>query len=151
MKTLLVAIDSSAIAGKVVSLAAQQALALNAQVVVVCCVDEKYCSLATPLELAAGETFDAALSSQDEQNGAESVVRQALARLRLAGVAARGRVVAGEAAITIVEQARALDAEMIIMGRRHLTPFNRLLKGSVSAAVIEQAHCPVMIDVRADR
>jgi len=31
----------------------------------------------------------------------------------------------------------------------HLSPFNRLLKGSVSAAVIERAHCPVLVDVRA--
>ncbi|MSE18410.1 universal stress protein, partial [Pantoea agglomerans] len=39
---------------------------------------------------------------------------------------------------------------MIIMGRRHLSSLNRLLKGSVSASVIERAHCPVLIDVRKD-
>jgi len=39
---------------------------------------------------------------------------------------------------------------MIIMGRRHLSPLNRLLKGSVSAAVIERATCPVLLDVRKD-
>jgi len=36
------------------------------------------------------------------------------------------------------------------MGRRHLSPFRRLLKGSHSALVIENADCPVLVDVRAD-
>ena len=39
MKTLLVAVDNSVIARKVVALATEQALALQAEVVVVCCVD----------------------------------------------------------------------------------------------------------------
>ncbi|OON39078.1 universal stress protein [Izhakiella australiensis] len=151
MKTLLVAIDNSAIARKVVALAVQQAQALSAQVMVLCCVDEKRCNLSAPLELTAGEDIDDEIRSRDEQNSAESVVRQALAQLLHAGVEARGRVIAGDAATTIVHQAKILNAEIIIMGRRHLTSFNRLLKGSVSAAVIEQAHCPVMIDVRCDR
>ncbi|MDU2733216.1 MAG: universal stress protein, partial [Mixta calida] len=108
-----------------------------------------YATYGEPLEITAGEDpadFGAAL---DEQNTAELVIRHALAQLLGAGIEARGRVIAGESAETIVAQAAALDAQMIIMGRRHLSPFNRLLKGSVSAAVIERAHCPVLVDVRA--
>ncbi|WP_158785273.1 universal stress protein, partial [Pantoea sp. BAV 3049] len=58
--------------------------------------------------------------------------------------------VAGESAETIVAQANEIGAVMIVMGRRHLSSFNRLLKGSVSAAVIERASCPVLVDVRVD-
>ncbi|SFN13417.1 Nucleotide-binding universal stress protein, UspA family [Izhakiella capsodis] len=151
MKIFLVAIDDSTIARKVVSLAIEQAQALSSQVMVLCCVDEKNCNLSAPLEFAAGEENDDEIRSQDEQNSAESVVRRALLQLLHAGIKARGRVIAGETAETIVGQAKAINAQMIIMGRRHLTPFNRFLKGSVSTAVIEQAHCPVMIDVRCDR
>ncbi|MEN5017554.1 universal stress protein [Erwinia sp. Eh17-17] len=149
MKTLLVAVDNSVVARKVVSLATEQALALQADVVVVCCVDISYAD-AGPFEIEAGEDpgdFGLAL---DEQNTAEAVVRQALAELHRAGVTARGRVVAGESAETIVSEANRLHAAMIIMGRRHLSSFNRLLKGSCSAAVIERASCPVLLDVRAD-
>lgn len=149
MKTLLVAVDNSVIARKVVSLATEQALALQAEVVVVCCVDASYAA-SGPFDIEAGEDpgdFGLAL---DEQNTAEAVVRQALAELHRAGVVARGRVVAGESAETIVAQANSLEAAMIIMGRRHLSSFNRLLKGSCSAAVIERASCPVLLDVRAD-
>ncbi|WP_437615178.1 universal stress protein [Erwinia sp. V71] len=150
MKTLLVAVDNSAHARKVVSLAIEQAQAQQAGVVVVCCVDASYSAGNAPLEFTAGEDPADFALAQDEQNTAEAVVRQALAELQRAGVQARGRVVAGESAETIVAQADLLQAAMIIMGRRHLSPFNRLLKGSVSAAVIEHAHCPVLVDVRAD-
>lgn len=150
MKTVVVAVDNSAIASKVIELATRQALALNAEVLVLCCVDETYCDFTVPLDFTAGEDAPDDLSNLDEQITAETVVRHALAQLQRAGVNARGRVIAGEAAESIVSQATALDAEMIIMGRRHLTPFNRFLKGSVSAAVIERAHCPVMVDVRSD-
>lgn len=49
----LVAIDNSVIARKVVALASIQALALQAQVVVVCCIDTGYAC--GPLEIKAGE------------------------------------------------------------------------------------------------
>ncbi|MFS2222182.1 universal stress protein [Pantoea sp. B65] len=150
MKTLLVAVDNSAVARKVVSLAIEQALAQPAEVVVLCCVDATYYAGSPPLELTAGEDPADFGRAQDEQNTAEAAVRHALAELLRAGVNARGRVIAGEAGETIVAQANELQATMIIMGRRHLSPFNRLLKGSVSAAVIERACCPVLVDVRVD-
>lgn len=148
MSTLLVAVDNSMIARKVTQLASEQALALNADVVVLCCVDASYAGPGSTLIIEAGEDpgdFGAAL---DEQNTAEAAVRMALSVLHAHGVRATGRVVAGESAQTIVAQANEVNATMIVMGRRHLSSFNRLLKGSVSAAVIERASCPVLVDVR---
>lgn len=149
MTTLLVAVDNSAVTRKVIALAVDQALALKAQVMVLCCVDPACSTCSEPLEITAGEDPADFGVAQDEQNTAEMVIRHALAQLLRAGVKASGRVIAGESAETIVAQANVLNAQMIIMGRRHLSPFNRLLKGSVSAAVIERAHCPVLVDVRA--
>lgn len=150
MKTLLVAVDNSAIARKVVALASEQALALDANVVVLCCVDASYAATAGNYTIEAGEDPGDFGYALDEQNTAEGAVRQALAELQRAGIRATGRVAAGESAETIVNQANELNAAMIIMGRRHLSSFNRLLKGSVSAAVIERASCPVLVDVRVD-
>ncbi|MGB9095165.1 universal stress protein [Erwinia sp.] len=150
MKTLLVAVDNSAIARKVVALASEQAQALQANVVVLCCVDASYANTTGTYVIEAGEDPSDFGCALDEQNTAEGAVRQALAELQRAGIAATGRVVAGESAETIVGQANELSAAMIIMGRRHLSSFNRLLKGSVSAAVIERASCPVLVDVRVD-
>lgn len=150
MKTLLMAVDNSPVAEKVIALTIEQAQALQAQVIVLCCVDPTYASCNQPIEIDAGEDPDDFTTAQDEQNTAEMVVRRALAPLLRAGIAAKGLILAGEAAETIVAQSAVLHASMIIMGRRHLSPFNRLLKGSISAAVIERANCPVLIDVRKD-
>lgn len=149
MKTLLVAVDNSAVTRKVVALATEQALALKAEVMVLCCIDISYAS-SGPFDIEAGEDPGDFGMALDEQNTAEAVVRGALAELQSAGVTARGRVVAGESAETIVAQANQLQAAMIVMGRRSLSSFNRLLKGSCSASVIERASCPVLVDVRPD-
>ncbi len=150
MKKLLVAVDNSAIARKVISLAGEQARALDADVVVLCCVDASYASTTGNYVIEAGEDPGDFGSALDEQNTAEAAVRQALAALQKVGIRATGRVLAGESAETIVAHANEINASMIVMGRRHLSSFNRLLKGSVSAAVIERASCPVLIDVRVD-
>ena len=150
MKKLLVAVDNSAIARKVISLAGEQARALDADVVVLCCVDASYSSTTGDYVIEAGEDPGDFGSALDEQNTAEAAVRQALAELQKEGIRATGRVLAGESAETIVGHANEIGASMIVMGRRHLSSFNRLLKGSVSAAVIERASCPVLVDVRAD-
>ncbi|MCZ4060559.1 universal stress protein [Pantoea sp. LMR881] len=148
MKTILMAVDNSPVAEKVISLTMDEALAHKAQVVVLCCIDPAYSSCNQPIEIDAAEDPSDFVAAQDEQNTAEMVVRHALAPLLRAGIDARGMILAGEAADTIIAQSEQLKASMIIMGRRHLSSFNRLLKGSVSAAVIERAHCPVLIDVR---
>ncbi|NIF20896.1 MULTISPECIES: universal stress protein [Pantoea] len=150
MKTLLMAIDNSPVAAKVIELATEQALAQQAQVLVLCCIDPAYTSCHQTIEIDAGEDAADFIAAEDEQNTAELVVRRALAPLLQSGVIARGMILPGEAAETIISQAKKIDASMIIMGRRHLSPFNRLLKGSVSAAVIERADCPVLIDTRKD-
>lgn len=150
MKTLLMAIDNSPVAEKVVALTIEEARAHRADVVVLCCVDPAYSSCNQPIEIDAGEDPADFVLAQDEQNTAEMVVRHALAPLLRAGINARGMILAGDAADTIVTQSQQLKASMIIMGRRHLSSFNRLLKGSVSASVIERACCPVLVDVRKD-
>jgi len=150
MKMLLMAIDNSPVAEKVIALTLEQAQAFRAQVTVLCCVDPAYAACTQPIEIDAGEDPDDFFAAKDEQNTAERVVRGALAPLLRAGIEAKGLILAGEAAETIVAQSEALHASMIIMGRRHLSSLNRLLKGSVSAAVIERATCPVLLDVRKD-
>lgn len=150
MKKLVVAVDNSDIAHKVTSLAVEQAGALIAEVVVICCIDVSYASTIGSSVIEAGEDLGDFVHALDEQNTAEAVVRQALAKLQAAGISATGRVMAGESAEAIVALANEIGAAMIIMGRRHLSSFNRLLKGSVSAAVIEHTSCPVLVDVRAD-
>ncbi|EOS93857.1 Universal stress family protein [Erwinia tracheiphila PSU-1] len=114
MQTLLVAVDNSDIARKVTLRAVEQANALAAQVVVICCIDASYADTTATSVIEAGEDPGDFGSALDEQNTAEAVVRRALSVLRRAGVTASGRVIAGEAAESIVASANEIGAAMII-------------------------------------
>ncbi|QPT12039.1 universal stress protein [Serratia rubidaea] len=149
MKTLLVAVDNSDATQYVLALAAEQARALQAQALAVCCIDAGYALVVNGDEEGGEDPADFAYAN-DEQQAAETVVRQALAVLSEGGVSASGKVLVGEPAEAIVAEAKAQKAAMIVMGRRQMSSFNRLLKGSCSVAVIEHAPCPVLIDVRID-
>jgi len=49
----------------------------------------------------------------------------------------------------IVQAARTLRADLIVMGTHGRTGFSRLFVGSVASRVVAHAHCPVLV-VRAD-
>ena len=150
MKTLLMAIDPlSNPSRSLTRLTLEEASARDASVVILCCIpiEGSVGGEVMNIDCAIDESLQQATSPQDSLNCAESAVRTALIPFQQAGISARGLLCRGEPADTIVEQSLKLSASMIIMGRRHLTPFNRLFKGSVSAAVLETASCPVLIDI----
>ena len=60
------------------------------------------------------------------------------------GVRYESRVVVDAPEIAIVDQARAWDSALIVMGTHGRSGLRRVLLGSVSDAVIHQAHCPVL-------
>jgi nucleotide-binding universal stress UspA family protein len=51
----------------------------------------------------------------------------------------------GQTAKAIVDEARAFDADLIVMGSRGLSDFQALLVGSVAHKVLHYAHCAVLI------
>jgi nucleotide-binding universal stress UspA family protein len=56
-----------------------------------------------------------------------------------------GRVAFGDPAPTIVSEARALNAGLIVVGTHGRRGFERLLLGSVAIEVAQRAHCSVVI------
>lgn len=55
------------------------------------------------------------------------------------------RVLLGRTSGVLVEEARNLDADLIIIGSRGHGPIASMLLGSVSREVIDHAHCPVLV------
>ncbi len=76
---------------------------------------------------------------------ANAIVRPAAARLQRAGVPHNVHVIYGDIAPMIVQAARRLKCESIIMGTRGLGPVRNLLLGSVATKVIHLAKTPVTL------
>jgi nucleotide-binding universal stress UspA family protein len=70
---------------------------------------------------------------------------EVLTALTEAGLHAKGSVVSGRPAETIVEQATSRGADVVIIGSRGHGHLAALLLGSVSAEVVDQAPCPVLV------
>ena len=76
---------------------------------------------------------------------AHRAIGKAVQILSGAPVKISGEVVAGKAARRIVERARHWGADLIILGTQDRRGLARLLCGSTSAAVANQAHCSVRV------
>ena len=104
---------------------------------------------------AAGRALDAAadltgygstLAVVTVQNGElrGSVSAQAREQLQRRHVQARYHEPSGEAAEQLVEAARELEADLVVVGRRDRKPLRGLL-GSVSWKVVRRAPCDVLV------
>ena len=99
----------------------------------------------TPRPLTAlgpeGGVYEEALQ-EDYQTILETGVR----KLADAGLTARGEVVNGDAVNEIARCARRIEADLIVVGHKHLDGWvARWWRGSVSKALIETAPCSVLV------
>lgn len=92
-----------------------------------------------------GGVYDAELD-QRERARYQAVLEDGLKRLADAGYTARGELVTGEAVDQITKQARAVNADLIVVGHKHLDSWAaRWWSGSISGALIERAACSVLV------
>ena len=84
----------------------------------------------------------------DSPEEAQQLVDGVVAELQQAGVTAEGAVrptTSASPASAILQEARDLDAGMIVLGSRGLSDLGGLLLGSVAHKVIQLATCPVLV------
>ena len=83
----------------------------------------------------------------DERAHYQSVLDGGLQRLRAVGLEAQGEVTVGSAVDEIARVAKAVNADLIVLGHKHLESWAaRWWRGaSVSPSLIEIAPCNVLI------
>ena len=74
------------------------------------------------------------------------ILADGLARLTASGHSAKGEVVVGESVDAITEFAQKINADLIVVGHKHLEGWAaRWWRGSTSRSLIENAHCSVLV------
>lgn len=89
-------------------------------------------------------TPDAQQISAAERN-ANAALEKAAASARKGGIVAKTCIRHGDAYEQIAENARDVDAGLIVVGSHGRTGLTRLLMGSVTERVVEVAPCPVLV------
>jgi nucleotide-binding universal stress UspA family protein len=83
---------------------------------------------------------------QREQQKYKEILEDGLQRLSSSGSTTRGEVVVGEAVDEITKYARKVDADLIVVGHRHLDGWAaRWWRGSTARSLIEHAPCSVLV------
>ena len=92
-----------------------------------------------------GGVYDIELEEREKKKY-RAVLDEGLRRLSDAGYTARGELVAGEAIDEITRHARKMEADLIVVGHKHLDSWAaRWWRGSISGALIEHAPCSVLV------
>jgi nucleotide-binding universal stress UspA family protein len=139
---VLLATDGSPSAEHATSLVASVAWPAGSAVHVVIAFDERPDMLGAPFMLT--DDHYGRLRVEAEQ-AHEGVLQRAIARLARPGLEVDGEVLDGRPATCIVHVAAAWQADLLVIGHRGLGPFRTMLLGSVSAEVVDQAPCPVLV------
>jgi nucleotide-binding universal stress UspA family protein len=92
-----------------------------------------------------GGVYDVELEEREKRKY-RSVLDDGLRRLSECGFVARGEVVTGEAVDEITKYARKIEANLVVVGHKHLDSWAaRWWRGSISGALIEHAPCSVLV------
>ena len=76
----------------------------------------------------------------------DDILADGLRRLAESGRSAKGEVVVGESVDAITEFAQKIDADLIVVGHKHLEGWAaRWWRGAMSRSLIEYAHCSVLV------
>ena len=140
----LLAIDDSAESALAVETAAELTWPAGARIEVLTVLPTEAELLGGPW--AVGVPYPATDEIRDRLVvAAQALVDLAAAKLERPGLAVEARVAVGRAASVIVDIARETHVDLVILGARGHGALEQAVLGSVSAEVVDQAHCAVLV------
>jgi nucleotide-binding universal stress UspA family protein len=131
---ILVGYDGSAQAEKAVDVALSLAQCVDAKVLIF--------AVARPPEPATSVELEAVLDDAREhyEQGFKKIRERADEEIEI-----QTEIAVGHPAEQIVHKAETEHFDLIILGRRGVSTFEKWLLGSISERVLRYAHCPVMV------
>jgi len=145
MKTLLVPLDTSSGTAKVLSVADSLARPLHAKVVILHVIEPvaTYVPVGTGMDVIA--TSAPEIDSEQAAEDAKKRLEMLAAPFRAAGLDVACEVTLGLAADEILDQAKMLAADFIVLGSHGHGALYHLFGGSVVTGVLKHSPCPVVV------
>jgi nucleotide-binding universal stress UspA family protein len=132
---ILVGYDGSRQAEKAAHLAFSMARAMDSTVLLF--------AVARPPEPATSVELEAVLD--DAREHYQQAFQKLLQSAGESNVSVETEVAVGHPAEQIIHKAEMIKADLVILGRRGTSLFEKWILGSVSERVLRYAHCPVMV------
>lgn len=141
VNTILFATDFSETAQKAMQTAVELARHFDAQLVILHAYNVEI-PIASPM-MSGGYVLPTGFFEQIGEQ-ARLEVETVADEIRKSGVNATGVAIDEPAAFAIVDEAKRLKADVIVMGTRGLTGLKHMALGSVADKVVRTAACPVL-------
>ncbi|WP_455886385.1 universal stress protein [Pseudomonas rustica] len=141
---VLIAIDASPASSALLTLARRYCRPNDHELHILLAIDSTFAVHDQPAPYTAEELEEYPAACEEQQH-ADQAVAEAVRDLQQAGFTSQGCMVAGQPVEAIVAKAQELNAELIILGHRHLSRLGRMLDPSVSAKVIDRVKVPVLV------
>jgi nucleotide-binding universal stress UspA family protein len=140
MKTILTPVDFSAISKAVVKSAAELARSLDARLVLMHVVQPPVITSEYGAVMANIQEI-VAVSEKTAARHLELLVQ----KLKAAGLEASCELLTGSPTLHIVDQARKLSADYVVLGSHGHSALYDLLAGSTASGVLKKSPCPVVV------
>jgi nucleotide-binding universal stress UspA family protein len=138
LKTILVAVDSSAQHPVILDQAAEVAIATGADVHVATVADA-----AGRAGMALNRSTPGVYSALEHET--ETVLKAACVRLSDRGVPCRTHALNGLVAEQLILLAKGINADLIVMGHRHLSWMQKIFENSVGHNLLDRSPCNVLV------
>jgi nucleotide-binding universal stress UspA family protein len=135
LQTILLCYDGSREGRNALKLGAEVALAMRAETHLLAILRE---TALVPPE-GRSETHE-----RSECDAEQAILQEGVAWLRERGLQARGHLVRGDAAREIPACARALHADLIVVGHRRRGPLERWWSDAECASLLDAAPCSIL-------
>ncbi len=134
-RRILVGYDTSAQSHKAAAVALSIAACMDSEVLLF--------AVARPPEPATSVELSAVLDDAREhfEQGFKSIESEAMKN----GIRLTTQIAVGHPAEQIIHRAEAGGIDLVVLGRRGTSLFEKWILGSVSERVLRYAHCPVMV------
>lgn len=134
-RNILVGYDGSAQSEKAAAVALSVASNMDSRVLLF--------AVARPPEPATSVEVHAVLD--DAREHYEEGFKRIVAQAREKGIAIETEIAVGHPAEQIIHRAEVGKVDLVVLGRRGASLFEKWILGSISERVLRYAHCPVMV------